>query len=498
MPDLGQVHLACYQSISIKASEALDESSSTVDDDTDYIDDVDDDVNEPTTTLEEYLTAWKKKKIEEEGVPPSRCFLPFLHSSKKLVECLACCSVIYPEDEVPCSVRGCKGVYHSYCASRIHGISTVKKFKCPQHECFICKQRPNWRCVQCTIASHDKCAPWPNAVVHLKNRPGKAICWRHQMDWPPDMEEIFFRLPVPSVQEEFTFDLDDKDMAPIKVELPAYTHIRRNIYLIKKTRDDSNDGIGCTTCTTVCSESCVCRYQNVTCSKNCRCTGSCNNRPFHKNKKVKVVKTEHCGWGVEAREPIKKGDFIIEYAGEGVLKYQVKLLIVWHTKPEIFSKPHISGVIDDRECEQRLWKWKAEGVKNFYMCEVGKGFTIDATYKGNVSRFLNHSCDPNCILEKWQVEGATRVGVFAAKSIQVGEQLTYDYRFQIFGKLVPCLCGAESCRGFLGVKRKSEGPRNMEVLMPALPIEVIWGAKRPRTHSGYKSGTLFATGLTSS
>jgi SET domain-containing protein len=72
---------------------------------------------------------------------------------------------------------------------------------------------------------------------------------------------------------------------------------------------------------------------------------------------------------------------------------------------------------------------KRRGDKNFYMCEISKDFTIDATFKGNTSRFLNHSCDPNCKLEKWQVDGETRVGVFASRSIQVGEHLTYDYRY---------------------------------------------------------------------
>ncbi|KAF6152191.1 hypothetical protein GIB67_019413 [Kingdonia uniflora] len=71
---------------------------------------------------------------------------------------------------------------------------------------------------------------------------------------------------------------------------------------------------------------------------------------------------------------------------------------------------------------------KYRGDQNFYMCEIRKDFTIDATFKGNSSRFLNHSCDPNCKLEKWQVDGETRVGVFAARSINIGEPLTYDYR----------------------------------------------------------------------
>lgn len=44
---------------------------------------------------------------------------------------------------------------------------------------------------------------------------------------------------------------------------------------------------------------------------------------------------------------------------------------------------------------------KHQGVTNFYVCEVGKDFNIDGTFKGNESRFVNHSCDPNCEMEKW-------------------------------------------------------------------------------------------------
>lgn len=71
----------------------------------------------------------------------------------------------------------------------------------------------------------------------------------------------------------------------------------------------------------------------------------------------------------------------------------------FHGSKLVFSVP----VIDDALCEQRLWDMKYKEVQNFYMCEIGKDFTIDATFKGNPSRFLNHSCDPNCVLEKWLV-----------------------------------------------------------------------------------------------
>ncbi|KAH9806245.1 Histone-lysine N-methyltransferase ASHR3 [Citrus sinensis] len=392
--------------------------------------------------LEDHVAAWVKKKMEL-GVPQSNCSLPFLVGAKKMIECRACHRFIYHGEEVFCSVRGCGGVYHFICVKERLGISNPRNFKCPQHACFICRQRLQWRCVRCTIASHDKCAPWPDRVIHLKDQPGRAVCWRHPAKWlldkqhaeaTRDIEEVFCRLPLPYADEEFKIDLTWKDLMENKVGPPPYVHIKRNIYLVKKKRDNSDDDIGCMSCSSECSENCVCRVQYISCSKACHCSETCNNRPFRKEKKIKIVKvnscpfqTEFCGWGVEAAEPINKGEFIIEYIGE---------------------------VIDDALCEQRLWDMKYRGVQNFYMCEIRKDFTIDATFKGNFSRFLNHSCDPNCFLEKWQVEGETRVGVFAARSIKAGEPLTYDYRFVQFGPEVKCYCGASSCQGYLGTKRK--------------------------------------------
>ncbi|THG20059.1 hypothetical protein TEA_025488 [Camellia sinensis var. sinensis] len=334
-------------------------------------------------SLDAYVKAWAAMKIES-GVPEPKCFLPFLAGSPRLfkfcemenlwhemrvvlnyvtrtqVECRVCQNLVYPGEEVLCSVRGCKGVFHSTCAKEKLCFSSLKKFKCPQH---------------------------------------------------------------------------------YSMKLTSLTEL--DVYLIKKKRNDVDADIGCTNCSsTQCCEDCVCRVQCISCSKACRCSEMCTNRPFRKEKKIKIVKTEFCGWGVEAAESINKGDFVIEYIGE---------------------------VIDDAMCEQRLWEMKYRGVKNFYMCEIRKDFTIDATFKGNSSRFLNHSCDPNCKLEKWQVEGETRVGVFAAQSIKIGEPLTYDYRFVQFGPEVKCHCGAPNCQDYLGTKRK------------IVKIDVCWGSKRKRT-----------------
>nr|CAD1825032.1 unnamed protein product [Ananas comosus var. bracteatus] len=329
---------------------------------------------------------WVEKKVAS-GVPEKECFLPFLTNSPRMVECRLCSKVIYPREEVQCSVSGCQGTFHQTCAKSKGGLS--KPFKCPQHEAFN-------------------------------------------------------RLPLPYINEEFSIGAILNDVTENKAEPSPYVHIKRNVYLVKKKRNGADAGVGCTNCRpdSTCKDDCECRGLSISCSKACHCSDMCKNKPFRKEKKIKVVKTENCGWGVVALESIDKGDFVIEYIGE---------------------------VIDDATCEQRLWDMKFRGDQKFYMCEISKDFTIDATFKGNASRFLNHSCNPNCKLEKWQVDGETRVGIFASRSIEVGEPLTYDYRFVLFGSTVKCCCGASNCQGYLGTKKK------------VTPVVCHWGCKRKRT-----------------
>lgn len=53
---------------------------------------------------------------------------------------------------------------------------------------------------------------------------------------------------------------------------------------------------------------------------------------------------------------------------------------------------------------------------------------MDGKFKGNLSRFINHSCDPNCELVRWVVRGRTRIGIFAKRNIEEMEPLSYDYQ----------------------------------------------------------------------
>lgn len=56
---------------------------------------------------------------------------------------------------------------------------------------------------------------------------------------------------------------------------------------------------------------------------------------------------------------------------------------------------------------------------------------IDATRIGGWMRYVNHSCDPNCAVEKWNVGGEERCAVFSVRVINVHEELTFDYRMTL-------------------------------------------------------------------
>ena len=200
-----------------------------------------------------------------------------------------------------------------------------------------------------------------------------------------------------------------------------------------------------------CGEECFNRTCHTTCDPRvCPCGPSCSNRPFHllSIPKNKIMLTEHRGWGLFAAENVPKGRFIVEYTGE---------------------------IIDEKTCEERLWEDKKRGEDNFYLMEVGPHQVIDARLKGNLSRFINSSCHPNCETQKWQdaSTGETRVGIFAIEDIPEGTEFTYDYNFAHFGgegtTSFQCMCGHPLCRGTLDAN--PERTRNY-----GRRIEIAWDA----------------------
>lgn len=61
---------------------------------------------------------------------------------------------------------------------------------------------------------------------------------------------------------------------------------------------------------------------------------------------------------------------------------------------------------------------------------------IDATKKGGLGRFLNHSCNPNCYIAKWVVGRQLRMGIFTKRKVNKGEELTFNYNVDRYGRVL--------------------------------------------------------------
>lgn len=167
---------------------------------------------------------------------------------------------------------------------------------------------------------------------------------------------------------------------------------------------------------------------------------------MQQNAIVYPIRTGFKGWGLAAGEFIKRGTFVMQYFGE-----------VFDTETKLGT--------------ERLKKYK--GSTCTYLMKIHKTFVIDPTYKGSMARFINHSCDPNCETQKWNVLGEICVGIFAIKDIQEGEELSFDYRFDCYRTpLTRCYCGAKSCKGYLGVMPATMSPEKWEKKLDDMPCMI--------------------------
>ncbi|KKF94994.1 Histone-lysine N-methyltransferase H3 lysine-4 specific [Ceratocystis platani] len=144
-----------------------------------------------------------------------------------------------------------------------------------------------------------------------------------------------------------------------------------------------------------------------------------------RKKPVKFARSAIHNWGLYAMEKIPKDDMIIEYVGEEV-RQQIS---------EIREKRYLKS-----------------GIGSSYLFRIDEDTVIDATKKGGIARFINHSCMPNCTAKIIKVEGSKRIVIYALRDIALNEELTYDYKFEReIGALdrIPCLCGTAACKGFL-------------------------------------------------
>ncbi|KAG1688093.1 hypothetical protein DVH05_004409 [Phytophthora capsici] len=76
------------------------------------------------------------------------------------------------------------------------------------------------------------------------------------------------------------------------------------------------------------------------------------------------------------------------------------------------------------------------GNRHFYMLQLSHDRVIDGTRFGGRMRFINHACTLNCRLEKWNIRGQERCGVFTIRPVHAGDEITVDYGFQYVHRTV--------------------------------------------------------------
>ncbi|CAN0544316.1 unnamed protein product [Ectocarpus sp. 12 AP-2014] len=144
-----------------------------------------------------------------------------------------------------------------------------------------------------------------------------------------------------------------------------------------------------------------------------------------RRKKLRFGRSSVHAWGVFADEPIAAGDLVIEYRGE---------------------------IIGNAVADKREKQYEDMQIGSDYMFRVDEDTVVDATFKGSLARFINHSCDPSCTTRIITVEGSKKIVIYAERDVAMGEELSYDYKFPPEpdeAARVPCHCGSEKCRGFI-------------------------------------------------
>jgi len=138
---------------------------------------------------------------------------------------------------------------------------------------------------------------------------------------------------------------------------------------------------------------------------------------------IRAARSSIHGRGVYAIAPITAGTRIIEYVGERVTKAEAQ-----------------------RREDARLRRLARGQDGSVYLFDINKRYDLDGRSGGNISRFINHSCEPNCRSET--IRG--HVWIIAERDIAEGEELTYDYGYPFSEwRQHPCRCGARSCVGYI-------------------------------------------------
>ncbi|KAI8071625.1 hypothetical protein BC940DRAFT_293312 [Gongronella butleri] len=266
----------------------------------------------------------------------------------------------------------------------------------------------------------------------------------------PPADDQSFCLPS---EEPMDLEPEESTQEPLEVEsaypsatsdaMATYVNIDANLHLTgtssskisvesmpcecKYDPDDDDPDAACGD-----DNTCINRMMYMECMlEDCPSDRYCRNRRFQLRQfaRVDVIRTEKKGFGLRALTDLPRNAFVMEYLGE---------------------------IIPNREFVRRTRVYEKEGLKHYYFMTLKTDEIIDATRKGCLARFINHSCNPNCETQKWVVGKTMRIGIFTKQAVKAGTELTFDYKFERYGaRPQECFCGESNCKGFIGGASKA-------------------------------------------
>lgn len=109
------------------------------------------------------------------------------------------------------------------------------------------------------------------------------------------------------------------------------------------------------------------------------------------------------------------------------------------------------ALIRNATADTFLRRYTAMGIPgDCYIFRIDDDLMVDATMYGNIARFMNHSCAPNCyskVVEVGKGSYDKHIIIFAKRDLLPGEELQYDYQFALGGDKLECHCGSRNCWG---------------------------------------------------
>jgi len=149
---------------------------------------------------------------------------------------------------------------------------------------------------------------------------------------------------------------------------------------------------------------------------------------------VKVGRSPIHNWGLFTTCGIPKDAMVVEYKGESMR----------NVLADLKEKKYGEGAL------------KGQGG-DCYMFRLDESTVLDATVKGNVARFMNHCCHPNCYSKVIEVDDdrgpvptkRKHIVIFAQRDLAPGEEVMYDYKFGVEKEKIACHCGHPKCLGVM-------------------------------------------------